>query len=69
MSERPEEWGSTPADPAPRLPYERPRLGRVRLQAEQILATGCKSGNLGPNSGQDSPCNLGPCGQIQGERS
>ena len=66
MNERPQAWGSAPADPAHRLPYRRPRLGRVHLDAEQILATGCKSGDVGPNSGQDSPCNVGPCGGIQG---
>jgi hypothetical protein len=25
-----------------RLPYERPQLGRVRLEADQVLTTGCK---------------------------
>ena len=43
-----------------RMPYERPQLGRVRLEADQVLTNGCKQGG-GPNHGFDNACSVGPC--------
>ena len=51
-----------------RLPYERPRLGRVRLEADQVLTTGCKVA-AGPNSGSGGAgqlCTMGPCNSTTG---
>lgn len=55
-------------DGVERLVYERPRLGRVRLEADQVLSNGCKS-TYGMNYGQTgNPCSLkaGPCNQKVG---
>lgn len=48
-----------------RLPYQRPTLGRVRLEADQVLTAGCKTGPA-PNSGAQNLCNLGPCNVTLG---
>ena len=66
MVDEPQGCERSPAIARGRLPYERPRLGRVHLQAEQVLATGCKTDSSGPNSGQLNACTLGPCGAIEG---
>jgi hypothetical protein len=43
-----------------RLPYARPHLGRVRLEAEQVLDAGCKLTPDGPGLGP-SQCIGGGC--------
>ncbi len=67
MSVRTDNEDRLPEEPlASPLPYERPRLGRVRLEADQVLATGCKSDQIGPNSGSDASCLVGPCSSVVG---
>jgi hypothetical protein len=62
MNELPIESGDTRV----RLPYERPQLGKVRLEADQVLTAGCKTGPA-PNSGASANiCTVGPCNQTIG---
>ena len=51
-----------------RLPYERPHLARVRLEADQVLSGGCKLNSSGPNSGSAVSCAYptGPCNKTLG---
>jgi hypothetical protein len=48
-----------PQDPQ-RRPYLRPQLGRVRVEADQVLAIGCKSTGFG-DAPLATPCALGTC--------
>jgi hypothetical protein len=50
---------------ATRLPYERPRLGRVRLDADQVLTAGCKVTPPAVGSGT-STCTGGLCRSTTG---
>ena len=49
-----------------RLPYQRPRLGRVELAAEQVLSSGCKTNSGSGNVGSGSVCSSGSCSTIIG---
>ena len=56
-------------DDAARRPYRRPRLGRVRLEADQVLTAGCKTVSSSRNSGIGLPCytpESGTCNQTTG---
>ena len=56
---------STSGSPAPRRRYEKPRLGRFSLKADEVLAKGCKAGVSGTSV--NSPgCHLGGCVQAGG---
>jgi hypothetical protein len=48
-----------------RLPYRRPQLGRVRLEADQVLTAGCKVVPLATGSGT-STCTGGLCNATTG---
>ena len=48
-----------------RLPYRKPTLGRVRLEADQVLTSGCKTGPA-PNSGSAQLCTVAPCNNTIG---
>ena len=50
------EYGGTSRE---RMPYQQPRLGKVRLEADQVLGVGCKATYGAPAS--TSYCNTGPC--------
>jgi hypothetical protein len=49
----------TNGDVLGRLPYEPPHLGRVRLEADQVLGLGCKTAGQHISGGT---CATGPCG-------
>ena len=50
MSQKP---GASRPDPAPeREPYERPELVEIELEAEQVLAVGCKNASGVARTGQ-----------------
>ena len=46
-----------------RSPYRKPRLGTVRLEADQVLTTGCKTTGESRNSAVGDLCSelSGPC--------
>lgn len=48
-----------------RLPYRRPQLGKVRLEADQVLDAGCKTQPNG-TSAVTSTCLTGVCSQTIG---
>ena len=51
---------TTPATRKPRRPYVAPRLRRIRLAADEIMAAGCKMAS--PSAGyQGSGCMTGGC--------
>jgi len=51
---------TTPATRKPRRPYVAPRLRRIRLAADEIMAAGCKMAL--PSAGfQGSGCMSGGC--------
>ena len=53
------EMVSEHSDGAPgqhRLPYERPRLGRVKLAVDEVLVVGCKADALAVNRHGGTTC-------------
>ena len=54
---------STSGSPPPRQRYEKPRLGRFSLKADEVLAKGCKAGASG-TSVTIPGCHLAGCVQA-----
>lgn len=54
---------SSKGRPIERRPYEPPRVARIDLEAEQVLAAGCKTAS-GGDSALPPGCALGGCGGI-----
>lgn len=47
-----------------RAPYEKPRLRRIELAAEEVLAKGCKTyATTAPNQ-MSPPCTFAMCAQL-----
>ena len=50
-----------------RKPYEKPRLRTIELAAEEVLATGCKTPDLGPtNFGGQPFCGISNSCVLEG---
>ena len=44
-----------------RRAWEAPRLGRLKLEADQVLANGCKSDHTSTYGKSSSPCSISSC--------
>jgi hypothetical protein len=51
----------------PRQPYEKPKLRRIELAADEVLSVGCKTANFDPNGVAGNGCGpASPCSSIKG---
>lgn len=48
----------------PKKPYTSPKLKKIALKADEILAIGCKSASGGSSAAAPPPCTIGTCAGI-----
>lgn len=48
----------------PKKSYSRPKLRKIALKADEILAIGCKSASGGSSAAAPPPCTVGTCAGI-----